>query len=145
MADHEVDLIRDIGWNRAKNRFYRICYTMLKELQEIVERTTDDLLLVYHSESPSAEDSVKASGPLKKVLSDQMVKIMSNELQDMAKRRTDDLSFRYYSEYLYTKGSPYQHVADIAARLKEELDRFSAREAAASNAWNELWDHPSTK
>lgn len=51
MSAHEVDIIREIGQHRAVNRFYRTCYNLLKELQEVVERTIDDLLLVYHSEA----------------------------------------------------------------------------------------------
>lgn len=48
--NYEIDLIREISWHRGKNRFYRACYSLLKELQEVAEQATDDLLLLYHSE-----------------------------------------------------------------------------------------------
>ena len=48
--NYEIDLIREISWHRSKNRFYRACYSLLKELQEVTEQATDDLLLLYHSE-----------------------------------------------------------------------------------------------
>ncbi|KAI9041058.1 uncharacterized protein KD926_007475 [Aspergillus affinis] len=50
MDENEINLIREIGWHRGKNRFYRACYVLLKELQDVVEQATDDLLLQYHSE-----------------------------------------------------------------------------------------------
>ena len=48
--NYEIDLIREISWHRSKNRFYRACYSLLKELQEVTEQATDDLFLLYHSE-----------------------------------------------------------------------------------------------
>jgi hypothetical protein len=50
MDDNEINLIREIGWHRGRNRFYRTCYVLLKQLQEVVEQAIDDLLLQYHSE-----------------------------------------------------------------------------------------------
>lgn len=50
IMNYEIDLIREISWHRSKNRFYRACYSLLKELQEVTEQATDDLLLLYHSE-----------------------------------------------------------------------------------------------
>ncbi|KAL5365886.1 hypothetical protein BJX96DRAFT_159941 [Aspergillus floccosus] len=93
MSGREVDIIREIGQHRAVNRFYRACYNLLKELQEVVERTIDELLLVYHSEAVPDRN-----------------------------------------------GGDYRHIADIAGRLKDSLERLEFLESAASDAWNELWD-----
>jgi hypothetical protein len=48
--ERELALIREIGRQKAKNRFYRSCYALLKELQEVTEQAVDDLLLLYHSD-----------------------------------------------------------------------------------------------
>lgn len=44
MAETEIGLIREIGWHRARNSLYRRCYTLLKQLQDIVEQAVDDFL-----------------------------------------------------------------------------------------------------
>lgn len=51
MDTSEIDLVREISWHRARNCFYRTGYALLKELQGIVERATDDLLFIYYSDS----------------------------------------------------------------------------------------------
>ena len=49
VTDYEINLIREIGWHRGKNCFYRACYSLLKELQEVTEQAADDLLCLYGS------------------------------------------------------------------------------------------------
>jgi hypothetical protein len=51
MEEVELTLLREIGFHRAQNRFYRECYPLLKELQDSVERAITDLLLLYYSDS----------------------------------------------------------------------------------------------
>jgi hypothetical protein len=50
MDTSEINLVREISWHRARNCFYRTGYALLKELQGIVERATDDLLFLYYSD-----------------------------------------------------------------------------------------------
>ena len=52
VTDYEINLIREIGWHRGKNCFYRACYSLLKELQEVTEQAADDLLCLYDSKHP---------------------------------------------------------------------------------------------
>ncbi|KAH1355724.1 hypothetical protein KXX35_008580 [Aspergillus fumigatus] len=55
-SEREIDLIREISWHRGRNRFYRACYQLLKELQEVVSEVTDVLLGLYHfTPSPFAQ------------------------------------------------------------------------------------------
>jgi hypothetical protein len=48
VSGRELDLIREISWHRGRNRFYRACYQLLKELQEVVSEVTEVLLSLYH-------------------------------------------------------------------------------------------------
>ncbi|EHA21841.1 hypothetical protein ASPNIDRAFT_184174, partial [Aspergillus niger ATCC 1015] len=52
MQKQELDLIREIGWHRGKNRLYRAYYTLFKELQEVVRATVQELVSLYYSEPP---------------------------------------------------------------------------------------------
>lgn len=52
-SGRELDLIREISWHRGRNCFYRACYQLLKELQEVVSEAVELLLSLYHL-NPSA-------------------------------------------------------------------------------------------
>jgi hypothetical protein len=51
MERANLTLLREIGWHRAQNRFYRECYPLLKYLQDAVEQAIEGLLLLYYSPS----------------------------------------------------------------------------------------------
>lgn len=53
MTDHEIALLKEIGQQRAINRLYRTCYSLLQEFQKRVQNIADDLLLLYQSDTPN--------------------------------------------------------------------------------------------
>ncbi|PYH75624.1 hypothetical protein BO82DRAFT_407885 [Aspergillus uvarum CBS 121591] len=50
MMERELDLIREIGWHRGRNRLYRAHYRLFKELQEMIRTGINDLLTLYCGE-----------------------------------------------------------------------------------------------
>jgi hypothetical protein len=47
--DEITQIVRDIGRQQAHNAYYRKCYSLLKHLQECVDRTSDDLLRLHQA------------------------------------------------------------------------------------------------
>ncbi|KAI3014808.1 hypothetical protein CBS147347_11415 [Aspergillus niger] len=47
MENQDLELIREIGWHRGKNRLYRVCYGLFQELQEVLRTGIDELLDLY--------------------------------------------------------------------------------------------------
>ncbi|GAT21879.1 hypothetical protein RIB2604_01200280 [Aspergillus luchuensis] len=48
MENRNLELIREIGWHRGKNRLYRACYGLFQELQEVLRTGIDELLDLYY-------------------------------------------------------------------------------------------------
>ena len=53
MMERDLDLIREIGWHRGRNRLYRAHYRLFKELQEMIRTGINDLLTLYCGETAS--------------------------------------------------------------------------------------------
>lgn len=45
-------IVREIGRQQGKNAYYRICYNLFKQLQEIVAHSSEKLILLNYEKTP---------------------------------------------------------------------------------------------
>lgn len=60
--DEIAEIVRAIGQQQGQNAYYRVCYSLFKQLQDLVLHTSNDLLQLYHpNDSAWAQDLRPAS------------------------------------------------------------------------------------
>lgn len=47
--DEIVEIVRQIGRQQGENAYYRTCYDLLKQLQDLVEQAAGDLLRLHQA------------------------------------------------------------------------------------------------
>jgi hypothetical protein len=47
--DEIIEIVRRIGRQQGQNAYYRTCYTLLKQSQDLILETSNELLDLYHS------------------------------------------------------------------------------------------------
>lgn len=88
MQDLE-ELVREIGLQRIENNFYRVCYNLLKQLQDTVARSVEDLLHIYQNESYNTSPDFQSVG---KLAEDMKIAIEEFKAQERkAERELEDL------------------------------------------------------
>ena len=59
--DEIVQLVKAMGQQQCLNVYYRVCYLLLKELQERIQSDSDDLMKLCFDESTSPDDLEQAA------------------------------------------------------------------------------------
>jgi hypothetical protein len=58
--DDIADIVRAIGQQQAEYVYYRSCYTLFKQLQEVVAEATEDLNGLYERQQPNHSEGLSA-------------------------------------------------------------------------------------
>jgi chorismate mutase len=56
--DEIIEIVRRIGRQQGQNAYYRTCYTLLKQSQDLILETSNELLDLYHSNAFEEPESV---------------------------------------------------------------------------------------
>ena len=62
--DEIVRIVRAIGRQQGRNAYYRVCYGLLKQLQDLVLHTSNDLLRLY---CPGGSVGERDLGPVSRI------------------------------------------------------------------------------
>lgn len=104
MQDLE-ELIRETGRQRIENNFYRVCYNLLKQFQDTVARSADDLLHIYQHGSYNTTQDFQLVGELAQELKSAIAGCRAQEKK--AERELEDLCPRV------RQSSPLDHEMEI--------------------------------
>lgn len=100
MEEKEISLVREIGRQRAINRFYRTCYSLLQELKSITADNAQRLRLLHGSniKHETSGDSV-AQEIAKELTLQEIINEMNAGIEDMRDVETQALTaWRYILE-----------------------------------------------
>ncbi|KAJ6118795.1 hypothetical protein N7471_013415 [Penicillium samsonianum] len=84
MKDQVIAIVREIGRQRAINRFHRTCYSLLQELRTKVSIASANLLLVYHSNTAPTPGGYFAAKEMASELEEAVKGVREVEAQALA-------------------------------------------------------------
>jgi hypothetical protein len=100
------ELVREIGLQQIENKFYRVCYNLLKQLQDTVARSVEDLLHIHQNGSYNTPQDFRSVGKLAEDLKMAIEEFRAQEQR--AERELEDLRPRVRQSL-----SPLDHEMEI--------------------------------
>lgn len=97
--DEIAEIVRVIGQQQGENSFYRVCYGLLKQLQDLVAQASDDLLYLSRHEVHSSSSDFCAVNQIAAQLRisldnfEEQEKIAELALKELYVIKADDLVY----------------------------------------------------